>query len=200
MNHQKKLFIFQILSELAIPLIGYFFWNWSLFFILIFYIIENLFLYYFRLETIHQVKLGVLKMRVKRDYKKMSVSFVFWLLEFILIHLFIITINANASISREWYNFIMYQDLGIPQGVVLIPLMYFASRMKMKQDILLIVNKLNEPNDVSKIKINFSYSLIAIGFWGLIIGVNLTFNLGEVLNLISILLLLLFRSLQRMNQ
>ena len=52
---KKTLLFIQIIGELAIPLIGFFFWNWSLYFILLFYMIENLFATYFQLETFRNV-------------------------------------------------------------------------------------------------------------------------------------------------
>lgn len=197
MNHQRKLLIIQIVSELAIPLIGYFFWDWTLFFILIFYILENLFLYYFRIETLRQVKTVIFKSKVGTDYKQLLISFGFWIQEFILIHLFISTINTNLSIGHEWYNFIMYEELGIPQGIVLIPLMIFASRMKMKQDIPLILKKINHPDELKNKKISYRYSLITLGFWGMMIGFNYFFHLHDAINLIFIISLLLFRAIQK---
>jgi hypothetical protein len=195
--NQKKLIFIQICSELAIPLIGYFFWNWSLLFILIFYIIENLFLSFFRLETLHQTKIAVLRTKINRNYKQFLSSFFFWIFEFGLIHFFISTLDSNVSIGQEWFNFIMYQELGIPQGLLLIPLMFFASRMKMKQDVLLILKKVNYPDELNKKTINNTYSFVAIGFWGLLIGLNYLFHPQQIINLLLILLLLLFRALQR---
>ena len=60
MNKQTA-FIVQLIGELAIPLLGYFLWDWSLLFILLFYLIENLFFSFFRIETVREIKKLVLK-------------------------------------------------------------------------------------------------------------------------------------------
>lgn len=195
--NQRTVQIIQIIGELAIPLLGFFLWNWSLMFILLFYIIENLFLVYFRIETIRQIKILVLKTHQSRDVKKLIQFLFLWFLESVLIHLFIRLNHPETSFISEWRDFIMYQDMGIPQGIVLIPLMLFVSRMKMKQDVILEIKKMNESQDITKIKINYSYHLIAIAFWGILIGLNVVIYLPETLNVFFALLLFVYRAIQR---
>jgi hypothetical protein len=187
----------QIIGELAIPLLGYFFWNWSFSFILFFYIIENLFLLYFRIETIQNVKSTILKAKRIVDIKLLLFFLGLWIVEFALIHFLLKIIATNKNLLNAWQDFFLFEDMGVPQGFILIPLLYFASRMKMKQDIVIEIKKINTKLDLNKLKISALYNWIAISFWGLLIGLNVLFALPEIWNILLTLILLLFRAFQR---
>jgi hypothetical protein len=187
----------QIIGELAIPLLGYFFWNWSFSFILFFYIIENLFLLYFRIETIQNVKSTILKAKRIVDIKLLLFFLGLWIVEFALIHFLLKIIATNKNLMNAWQDFFLFEDMGVPQGFILIPLLYFASRMKMKQDIVIEIKKINTKLDLDKLKISALYNWIAISFWGLLIGLNVLFALPEIWNILLTLILLLFRAFQR---
>ena len=187
----------QIIGELAIPLLGYFFWNWSFSFILFFYIIENLFLLYFRIETIQNVKSTILKAKRIVDIKLLLFFLGLWIIEFALIHFLLKIIATNKNLLNAWQDFFLFEDMGVPQGFILIPLLYFASRMKMKQDIVIEIKKINTKLDLDKLKISALYNWIAISFWGLLIGLNVLFALPEIWNILLTLILLLFRAFQR---
>jgi len=68
---KKTAIIIQLLGELAIPLLGYFLWNWSLFFILAYYLIDILFTNYFRNETFRKINKRVLKKDQPIDKKSL---------------------------------------------------------------------------------------------------------------------------------
>jgi hypothetical protein len=195
--NKRTAFIVQLIGELVIPLLGYFLWDWSLLFILLFYLIENLFFSYFRIETVREVKKIVWKKQQPRELKLISKSLMLWSLELILVHLFITVIYPNQSFITEWVDFFMYQDLGIPQGIILLPLIYFASRMKMKQDVILIIRNLKSADELNQMNVSFKHSWISIGIWGILIGLNYFISLNEILNLSFIVLLLIARGLQR---
>ncbi|MFM7667146.1 MAG: hypothetical protein ACKO7D_03050 [Bacteroidota bacterium] len=196
MNKQTAT-ILQFLGELAIPLLGYFLWDWSLLFILLFYLIENLFYSFFRIETIREINKLVLKKDQPRNAKIVIHSLLLWLFECVLVHVFILVIQPNQSIFNEWIHFFMYEDLGVPQGIVLLPLLYFASRMKMKQDVLLFVRNMKSTDELNQLTVNFNATWIAIGIWGILIGVNYFIQIQELLNLSFVLVILIVRSLKR---
>lgn len=196
MNNRFTFFV-QIIGDLAIPLLGYFFWDWSLFFILLFYLIENLFFSFFRIETIREIKKVVLKKDQKRDIKTLVKSLILWFLEFILLHSFVLVIYPNKNLLNEWINFFMYQDLGIPQGIILLPLLYYTSRLKMKQDTFLFIRSIESPIELSGLTVNFFTSWLAIGFWGFLIGINYFFQINELINLTLVLLLVVFKSIKK---
>lgn len=195
--NKRTTFIIQLIGELAIPLLGYFFWDWSLLFILLFYLIENLFFSYFRIETIREIKKTILKTEQKREFQDLVKSFSLWLIECVLVHLFIMLIYPNQSFTSEWINFFMYQDLGIPQGIVLIPMLYFTSKMKKKQDVILTIRNVKSVDELIHLKVNFKQSWVSIAIWGVIIGMNYFVSLHELINLSFVLLILIARGLQK---
>jgi hypothetical protein len=195
--NKRTAFIVQLIGELVIPLLGYFLWDWSLLFILLFYLIENLFFSYFRIETFREVKKTVWKKEQPRELKIFSKSLTIWTIEFVLVHLFIAVIYPNQSFITEWVDFFMYQDLGIPQGIILLPLIYISSRMKMKQDVMLNIRNLKSVEELNHMTVSFKHSWISIGIWGILIGLNYFISLNEILNLSFIVLLLIARGLQR---
>ena len=195
--NKQTVFIIQLIGELAIPLLGYFLWDWSLLFILLFYLIENLFFSFFRIETVREIKKLVLKKDQPRDLKLQFKSLYLWVVECVLVHLFILVIYQNLSATKEWIHFFMYQDLGIPQGIILLPLLYFASRMKMKQDIVLTIKNMKSADELNQLTINFKQSWTAIGVWGILIGINFFMTIDELINLSFVLILLIARSFLR---
>jgi hypothetical protein len=189
--------IIQLIGELVIPLLGFFLWDWSLLFILLFYLLENLFFSYFRIETGREIKKQILKKDQPRNSKTLFKSLILWLIECVLVHLFILLIYPNQSLPKEWIKFFMYQDLGIPQGIILLPLLYFASKMKMKQDVFVSLKNLKSADDFNHIAVNLNYTWIAIGAWGGLIGLNYFIQINELLNLLFILGLVILRSFHR---
>ena len=195
--NKQTVFIIQLIGELAIPLLGYFLWDWSLLFILLFYLIENLFFSFFRIETVREIKKLVLKKDQPSDLKLQFKSLYLWVIECVLVHLFILVIYQNLSVTNEWIHFFMYQDLGVPQGIILLPLLYFASRMKMKQDIFLTIKNMKSADELNQLTINFKQSWTAIGVWGILIGINFFMTIDELINLSFVLILLIARSFQK---
>jgi hypothetical protein len=189
--------IIQLIGELVIPLLGFFLWDWSLLFILLFYLLENLFFSYFRIETVREIKKQILKKDQPRNSKILFKSLILWLIECVLVHLFILLIYPNQSLPKEWIKFFMYQDLGIPQGIILLPLLYFASKIKMKQDVFVSLKNLKSADDFNHIAVNLNYTWIAIGAWGGLIGLNYFIQINELLNLSFILGLVILRSFHR---
>jgi len=196
MNKKTLLFI-QILGELAIPLLGFFFWNWSLYFILLFYMIENLFATYFQLETFRRFKFLVEKKESAINYKKLSVFVSFWLMEVVLIHLFLFLTTPAIQFGKEVIDFFMYEDMGIPQGFLLVPLLYFASRMKMKQDIHSLTIKIKSMDEVKNFSPKFNYYWVSIGFWVSLILISFFISLPELVAISLLLALFIYRSLNR---
>lgn len=190
-------FIIQLVGELLIPLLGYFFWNWSLPFILFFYLIESLFFSFFRIETIREIKKLILKKDQPVDSKTRFKALILWMTEFILIHLFIILLYPKKSLTQEWIDFILFQDLGVPQGIILLPLLYFVSKLKMKHDVFVSIKNLKSLGEINLIKVNFRYNWLAIGTWGVLIGLNYFIQIHELLNLTFILVLFIFRNIQK---
>jgi Mn2+/Fe2+ NRAMP family transporter len=143
------------------------------------------------------VKSTILKAKRIVDIKLLLFFLGLWIVEFALIHFLLKIIATNKNLLNAWQDFFLFEDMGVPQGFILIPLLYFASRMKMKQDIVIEIKKINTKLDLDKLKISTLYNWIAISFWGLLIGLNVLFALPEIWNILLTLILLLFRAFQR---
>jgi hypothetical protein len=87
--------------------------------------------------------------------------------------------------------------LGIPQGIILLPLIYISSRMKMKQDVMLNIRNLKSVEELNHMTVSFKHSWISIGIWGILIGINFFIPIHELINLSFVLILLIARSFQR---
>jgi Mn2+/Fe2+ NRAMP family transporter len=143
------------------------------------------------------VKSTILKAKRIVDIKLLLFFLGLWIVEFALIHFLLKIIATNKNLLNAWQDFFLFEDMGVPQGFILIPLLYFASRMKMKQDIVIEIKKIKTKLDLNKLKISALYNWIAISFWGLLIGLNVLFALPEIWNILLTLILLLFRAFQR---
>lgn len=198
MNKRNTLLI-QILGELAIPLMGFFLWNWSLYFILLFYIIENLFATYFQVETFRKFQALIQKKSIPLNVKQVFIFLGFWLLEVIFIHVFLFLTNSSIHFGKEIIDFFMYEDMGIPQGFLLIPLLYFASTMKMKQDIRMLIISLTSMDEVNTHKPTFIYFIFAFIFWFFLTVLSLLFSLPDTLIVSLMLILFVFRTVHRFN-
>lgn len=195
--NKKRLLVVQIIGELAIPLLGFFLWNWSLYFILLYYIIENLFSAYFQIETSRRLYNLAEQKKASFDFIKLLLFLCFWLVEVLLIHLFLYLSDSTIQFSKQIIEFFMYEDLGIPQGILLLPLLFFASSLKMKQDIQLFSSKINSIDDLKKFSPKFTYYVVSIGFWLFLLVINSFMNIPEIVTIPLLLFLFVYRSLNR---
>lgn len=128
--------IIQSLGELLIPLLGYFFWNWNFYFIALFYLLDAVagsgFLF---------VKLK--KMQAAQSNAKINYS----LHVFLLIALYggIICLGLGMmpkldpafDVQAESLRFILLEDMGLPQGIFLVPLVVYGAYLQYKMSFLL---------------------------------------------------------------
>jgi hypothetical protein len=124
--------IIQILAELLIPILGYFFWSWSFYFISLFFILD------------YCVQLGVViakdrKIRYYNSIQELPVNnYLLLMLSYVLIIVLLLILNylivPTLSFKNETYQFLMYKELGIPQGVILLPLIIFGGIQEYKMN------------------------------------------------------------------
>jgi hypothetical protein len=127
----------QLIGDAVIPLLGFFLWNWSLYFILLFYIIDLLLI-----EVVMHLKTKkTLKERTQEDksiwYKQGILSTVLFLINCILIHLAIQELHPTIDFQKEAIAFWSYKDMGIEQGYILFPLLIFVAYQKYKMEFLM---------------------------------------------------------------
>lgn len=127
----------QLIGDAVIPLLGFFLWNWSLYFILLFYIIDILLG-----EVVINLKTKkTLQERTTEDksiwYKQGILSTVLFVVNCILIHLAVQELHPTIDFQQEALAFWSYKDMGIEQGYILLPLLIIVAYQKYKMEFLM---------------------------------------------------------------
>jgi hypothetical protein len=127
--------VIQAIADAAIPLLGYFLWEWSLYFILLFYILDLV-----AAEII--AHLSTRKIREYRgsqetDIKRPIFSFFLLLIFGLLLHVFAGVAVQGIDFKKEALGFWFYEDMGIPQGYVFVPLIVFVAIQRYRMEFLM---------------------------------------------------------------
>lgn len=125
-----------LVSDAAIPLLGYFFWDWNLYFILLFYAFDLL-----AREVITHLKSKNIaeaqKLNVTQKWQKngaISTGLVIIVLGGI--HAAMWFISPGIEFQNEFIAFWEYEELGIQQGYILLPLVAYAAYAQYKMEFL----------------------------------------------------------------
>jgi hypothetical protein len=125
----------QVLTDAIIPVIGYFLWDWSLFFILLYYLLDL-----FVSEVFMYIKSRAIYLKrggnAKDVFKNIFLSLLLLFSALLLLRLFIKNLYPNIIFQTEIVAFWRYKDLGIQQGYLLIPLVFFIGYQRYKKDFL----------------------------------------------------------------
>jgi hypothetical protein len=133
---KPQLRIIQLFLEAAIPILGYLFWDWSVYFILLFYILDMFADYIIT----HLKSNKILKAQggEKSDWIKWGI---FGLLTFALaismMHLAVYAMSPQIDFTKEVLAFWSFKELGLEQGYVLFPLVFFAAFQQYKMEFLM---------------------------------------------------------------
>jgi len=168
----KKIEIFSaLLGDVALPLIGFLFWDWGFYFISLFFLFDLLFRTLFikrRLKPIDE-----LKNRRAIIFK----AFLFTFLEVILIHCIVVGAFPHTNIGDSFIYFLTYEEMGIAQGVVLLPLLLLNEVMKIRNE-----NKMGIPYSIRAQVLSNNQDLqrYRILMWVLIYLLVLFFSIPEI--------------------
>ena len=176
MKSQEKIVI--LLGDIAFPLIGFFFWNWGFYFIALYFIIDQLAKQAFLIVRLKNISLQFTEKAIL-----LSKSMALFFFEVLII----ILINYQMTVEFNPINgiikFLSYEDMGIQQGVVLIPLLIFAEWMKTRTE-----RRSKQSDEIKQQNINRSLqqSQIRLSMLGIILGI-VNFNM-----LTELLIVILF--------
>ena len=165
----------QLASEALLPLLGFFVWDWSLYFILLFFFIGLFFISFFIIineNTKHWIKGGTL-------------SGLALLLTIVIIHFALSFISEGIDFWKEAVAFWNYEDLGIKQGYLLVPLLLFVNFQQYKIEFLMPARYRNASLINSWRKHTIAL-LIALGFAGLCLGLSQFIVFPEIVYVIGI--------------
>jgi hypothetical protein len=160
-NRIEKISI--LIGDVALPLMGYFFWDWNLYFILLFFMLDQL----ARVVFLHwRMKLTELSSTEKRN-QIIKAGFLF-LSEVIIIHIVIFFQNPSIHFLEEFSRFFHYKDMGIEQGYILFPLVFFGEWMRINNEL-----KLNivDQKQLALLAKSLKNAFVRIAFFALILGV-----------------------------
>ena len=123
-----------LLGDVALPLAGFLFWDWGFYFISLFFLFDLIFRTLFLRRRLNL--LNELKNRNRILFRGFLYSFI----EVLLIHCIVVSVFVNLKLGDSFLAFLTYEELGIPQGAVLLPLLLLNEFMKIRNE-----NKIGVP-------------------------------------------------------
>jgi hypothetical protein len=168
MNPQTKLT--QLLGDLAIPLIGFYFWGWNMLFILFFYILDvgvSTAFTVVKTKTIHKHQQSS-----NYPWKHIFLILFGYFLTFYLVYFLILQISPKVSVENEIIRFLTIKEMGLPQGVLLFPLLIAGGYMQYK--ISFLVPKSFETTAIDSLwHEHVKLFLLIVGVIALLLGLSL---------------------------
>jgi len=160
-----------LLGDVAFPLMGYFFWNWNFYFILLYFILDQV------ARTIFLPwRLKLTELNQSEKIKIIAQSSILLFSELFIIHFFLKVLIPDIHFQKEISNFIHYSDMGIEQGYILLPLLILGEWLRMKQDLKTGLVGSKQLNNLVK---NRHLSFFRISFFSFFLGLQFFTPLKE---------------------
>ena len=172
----------QAAADAAIPLMGFFLWEWSLYFILLFYLLDL-----FASEIIAHLsarKIREYSGQKKRDMKQPMISLALFVLTLFMMHVFVAAAVPRIDFKKEALAFWSYEDMGIAQGYVLIPLILFVAIQRYRMEFLMR-GKFRTIQGSSFWQQHFRMYFMLIGGVGLVLGLALLIVIPELVYVLA---------------
>jgi hypothetical protein len=121
---KKAQLISEILGDCLLPLLGFLWWGWDLYFILLYLLFD------------HTIRLGFLFAKpATRSFQVLLRPLLFFLSFVILSHFYMTLTEPTWRFTKDFAAFFWYEELWIPQGFILIPLLVYTeiSRQRMEK-------------------------------------------------------------------
>ena len=133
----QRAFLIQTFLEAAIPVIGYLAWGWDLSFILLFYLIDWLLAYGLTIaKGLKRLRYAGKASERQLFNKSLIVSLLLMLAACALIALALVQLNPALDWKVRTWEFLVYEELGIQQGLILIPLIVLNGILVYRQQFL----------------------------------------------------------------
>lgn len=181
----KQSALFQTILEAALPLAGYFYWHWDTSFILLFYLLDwILFLAINSVKAKKRFAFSQLAIEKKQAIRTLLLGTAFLVITCFVVLLTMQLLQPTFNFSERVVAFLRYNDMGIEQGYVLLPLLLLNGISVYKQQYIrpelykyLTMGQLI--NESSK------QGLLLLACAGLFLGVALFVQLPEEILLFS---------------
>ena len=170
-----------ILGDAVLPLVGFLFWDWGFYFIILFFlfdlVIRTLFL---------NKRIGLLpSIILPKAFLLKGIGLV--VLEVVILHLLVYLSLNSISFPTEIWGFLSYEELGFAQGIILLPLLFLNEVIRIRNE-----KKLGTSQNV-RFEILWNYQLsglFRILFWSFLLILTFLFSISDT-TLVSILILTL---------
>ena len=127
MKRQEK--IAALIGDILIPILGFFLWHWSIYFICLFFLLDQL-----SREVSHLFRMRYLKSRFQIRPRSYLLNILIFIGFVAMVHVYNYMLHPTIDFTREMTAFFWYKDTGIPQGFILFPLVIFSERMRFKMN------------------------------------------------------------------
>lgn len=117
-----------LFGDAALPLLGFLFWEWGFYFIVLFFVFDILIRSFFLMKRVKNLP----SMNINHRFALFGISMT--LLELCLLHLLVFLTLTPIGFFKEFWAFLSYEELGIAQGVVLIPLLIFNELFRIRNE------------------------------------------------------------------
>ncbi|MEN9999406.1 MAG: hypothetical protein RI922_2396 [Bacteroidota bacterium] len=175
----------QLVTDAIIPLLGYFFWHWNLYFIVLFYLLD--YLAYEVFSHVKARKVSSLKQDNSSWLKLGIVGIVLFVLNSVLVQITMKSLVPTIDFTKEIIAFWNYKDMGIEQGYFLLPLIVIAGYQRYKMEFLMtgMFQKITIRQIFTK---DIQAQLIALGFIALTFGLSYFIVFPEIVYVLGIVL------------
>lgn len=183
---REQLRLIQALLEGVIPLLGFFLWNWTLHFVLLFYILDLLADHVFLHLGSRRI---VAEQKVKSSHALIQglLSALFLCIALLLIHLALIHVFPELKLWDSMIEFWTYKEMGLEQGYLLLPLLVLAAQQQYKMEFLMPARYRHISLKSHWQRPRRSYVII-VAFSGLAVGLTIFVELPAVVYLLAIVL------------
>jgi len=127
MNRQEK--IASLLGDILIPILGFFLWNWSIYFICLFFLLDQL-----SREVSLWLRMHYVKNQLQISRRSYTLNLLIFIAFFFMVHWYNFRLHPSINFAHEMNSFFWYKDSGIAQGFILFPLVIISERMRFKMN------------------------------------------------------------------
>lgn len=133
----KQSALFQTVLEAALPLAGYFYWHWDTSFILLFYLLDwILFLAINSVKAKKRFAFSQLAAEKRHAIRTLLLGTAFLIITCFVVLLTMQLLQPTFDFSERVVAFLRYNDMGIEQGYVLLPLLLLNGISVYKQQFI----------------------------------------------------------------
>lgn len=169
--------LIQVAADAAIPLMGFFLWEWNLYFIFLFYLLDL-----FATEIIAHLsarKINQYHAQKQRALMRPLISLGLFMASLFVVHAFVAAAVPGIDFKKEALAFWLYEDMGIAQGYVLIPLILFVAIQRYRMEFLMR-GKFRTMQCSTFWQAHFRMYFMLIGSVGIALGFALLITLPEL--------------------